>query len=48
MNPKFVHIPAHPTPLEQDLSVAIVLWIMLAGICVFVANAWAAGYIVAA
>lgn len=35
----------HPSNLEQDLSVAIVLWIMLAGICVLVANAWAAGVI---
>lgn len=38
----------HPSSLEQDLSVAIVLWIMLAGICVLVANAWAAGVIPAA
>lgn len=39
------HTPGHPTSIEQDVAVAIVLWIMLAGVCVVVANAWAAGII---
>lgn len=33
----------HPTTLEHGLAVAIVLWVMLAGVCVVMANAWAAG-----
>jgi hypothetical protein len=33
--------PAHPTALEQNLAVVIVLWMMFAGICVLIANAWA-------
>lgn len=47
MHPKFTHAsahtPGHPSSAEQDLAVAVVLWIMLAGICVVMANAWAAG-----
>jgi hypothetical protein len=35
------HSPAHPSNLEQNLAVAVVLWVMLAGICVLIANAWA-------
>jgi hypothetical protein len=35
------HVPGHPTNHEQDLAVAIVLWMMLAGVCVVIANAWA-------
>jgi hypothetical protein len=35
------HSPGHPTFLEQNLAVAVVLWVMLAGVCVFIANAWA-------
>ncbi len=35
------HSPAHSTALEQNLAVVIVLWIMFAGICVLIANAWA-------
>lgn len=31
----------HPTSLEQHLAVAVVLWMMLAGVCVLIANAWA-------
>jgi hypothetical protein len=40
-----LHKPGHPSAVEQDIAVAIVLWIMLGGICVLVANAWAAGVI---
>ena len=41
MSPKQTHTPAHPSHLEQDLAVAIVLWLMLAGVCVLIAHAWA-------
>jgi len=42
MNTKLPQV-GHPTNHEQDLAVAIVLWIMLAGMCVLAANAWASG-----
>ncbi len=45
MTPKQTHIPGHPSTHEQDLAVAIVLWVMLAGICVVIANAWALEWI---
>lgn len=43
-----MHIPLrksveHPTGLEHGIVVAIILWLMLAGVAVFIANAWAAG-----
>lgn len=38
--------PAHASALEQNLAVAIVLWVMLAGICVVIVNAWAMEMIV--
>jgi hypothetical protein len=41
MPPNKPHIPGHPTGLEQNLAVAVVLWVMLAGVCVLIANAWA-------
>jgi hypothetical protein len=37
--------PEHPTSLEQQIAVAIVLWIILAGVSVVVANAWAMGMV---
>ncbi len=40
-----MHIPRtsrHPSSTEQDIAVAVVLWIILAGIAVVAANAWAA------
>jgi hypothetical protein len=37
------HTPGPPTILEQNIALAIVLWIILAGIGVVVANAWAMG-----
>lgn len=33
--------PAHLSLHEQDLAVAIVTWLMLAGIMVVIANVWA-------
>lgn len=51
MHPKFTHasahVPGHPSSAEQDLAVVVVLWIMLAGICVVLANAWAANLMLA-
>lgn len=35
------HSPTHSTVLEQNVAVAVVLWMMFAGICVLIANAWA-------
>jgi hypothetical protein len=35
------HLPGHPTALEQNIAVAVVLWVMFAGVCVLIANAWA-------
>lgn len=40
------HFPGHSSVLEQNLAVAVVLWIMFAGICVLIANAWAMDMIV--
>lgn len=41
-------VPGHPSALERHIAVAIVLWVMLAGVCVVLANAWAAGMLQAA
>lgn len=38
-----VQASGRSVPIDQNLAVALVLWIMLAGICVVLANAWAAG-----
>ncbi len=35
------HDPGHPSLLEQHLAVAVVLWIIVAGLAVLAANAWA-------
>lgn len=35
----------HPSNHEQDIAVAVVLWVMLAGFCVVAANAWATSLI---
>ena len=32
----------HPTTLEHNIAIIIVLWVILAGVCVVLANAWAA------
>gem|GEM_PF-6923606 len=41
MSSQTSHTPGHPSATEQNLAVAIVLWVMLAGFCVVLANAWA-------
>ena len=46
MSPNKPHFPGHPSAFEQDLAVAVVLWVMLAGVCVLIANAWAMEVIV--
>jgi hypothetical protein len=33
--------PQHPSAIEHSIAVAIVLWIIVAGLCVLAANAWA-------
>lgn len=38
---KFEHTPQHPSNLEHTIALAVVVWLMLAGICVLAANAWA-------
>gem|GEM_PF-4591247 len=42
------HTAGHPSTVEQDIAVAVVLWLMLAGLCVILANAWALEYFVEA
>jgi hypothetical protein len=41
MNSNMPHTPGHPTSTEHGIAVAVVLWIMLAGVLVVMANAWA-------
>lgn len=36
--------PVHPSTKEQGIAVAIVVWVIFVGVCVVVANAWAADY----
>jgi hypothetical protein len=40
-----IHEPGHSNALEQNIAVAVVLWIMVAGIAVVVAHAWALEWI---
>ncbi len=35
------HELSHPSKVEQDIAVAITLWLMLAGFMIVMANAWA-------
>ena len=32
---------AHSTTLEHNIALIVVLWLMFAGVCVLLANAWA-------
>ena len=36
--------PARKAPGEQAFAVAVLLWLVIAGVCVMLANAWAMGY----
>ncbi len=38
-----IHSPGRRSREEQAFAVAVVLWLMIAGVCVVVANAWAMG-----
>lgn len=45
ITPDATPVPLHPSTKENGIAVVVVVWVIFVGVCVVVANAWAASFL---